>query len=126
MITGAVENLEASIEIEVFDSAGRLQRVLAVIDTGYNGHLTLPAEVIAFFGLALAGQRRARLADDRLVLMDVFRGSISWHGTSKNILVSQAEGGALVGMRLLAGSRMTVDVVNGGQVTIEALPGSQA
>lgn len=122
MIVGAVENLEASIEIEVFDAAGQPQQVLAVIDTGYNGHLTLPAEKIAFLGLSLAGQRRAKLADDSLVLLDVFQGSMTWHGARKNILVSQAEGGALIGMRLLAGSRLTIDVVNRGRVSIETLP----
>ena len=126
MIIGAVENLEASVEIEVFNSSRQPQRVLAVIDTGYNGHLTLPAEVVASLGLSLAGQRRARLADDRLVLMDVFRADIRWHGARRKILVSQTEGGALAGMRLLAGSRMTLDVIDGGQVTIEALPGPRA
>jgi hypothetical protein len=38
------------------------------------------------------------------------------------VLVLQADGGPLVGMSLLYGSRMTLDIVDDGDVIIDALP----
>lgn len=43
-----------------------------------------------------------------------------WHGRQKEVLVSKVEGEPLVGS-LLHGSRLTVDVVEGGSATIEEL-----
>jgi hypothetical protein len=38
------------------------------------------------------------------------------------VLVLAADGGPLVGLSLLYGHRVTLDVVDGGRVSIEALP----
>ena len=37
-------------------------------------------------------------------------------------MLLDADGGPLVGMSLLYGSRVTLDVVDGGPITIEPLP----
>ena len=73
MITGKVTaNREVVIEIEVAGPAQQLRRTQAVIDTGYNGYLTLPRQLVSALKLPFAGHRRGTLADGRTVLLDVF------------------------------------------------------
>ena len=48
MITGKVTaDAEAMIELQVAGPAQPSQQIFAVIDTGYNGYLTLPSNQIS-------------------------------------------------------------------------------
>jgi len=71
--------------------------------------------------LRFAGHRRGTLADGSVIRLDVYLASVVWQGRRKDVLISQAAGTPLVGMSLLDGNRLTMDVVNGGDVTIEEL-----
>jgi hypothetical protein len=52
MITGVVNaQTEATIRLPVRAADGREQEIKAVLDTGFNGSLTLPPAVIANLGL---------------------------------------------------------------------------
>lgn len=121
MIVGVVGNREAAVEIEIADSCGEFRRISAVIDTGFNGHLTLPAAAIARLGLTVVGKRRAWLADGSEVELEMCSATILWHDQRRDVIVSLTEGGPLLGMALLQGSRLTVDVIDHGMVTIEQL-----
>ncbi len=122
MITGEVSaDREAIIRIEVAGPSEWPRRVEAVIDTGYNGHLTLPSQLIAALDLPFAGHRRGMLADGSDLVLSVYLATVIWHGEPREVLVSEARGAALVGMSLLRGSRLTMDVVDGGHVAIEGL-----
>jgi len=48
--------------------------------------------------------------------------SVIWHERQKDVLISRAAGTRLIGISLLEGSRLTMDVVDGGDVTIEEWP----
>lgn len=69
----------------------------------------------------MVGNRRATLGDGSMVVLDLYLATVSWHVQEREVLVLQAEGGALVGMSLLYGSRVVLDVVDGGEVTIATL-----
>lgn len=119
MISGLVSaQREATVTLDLGEPLGRLE---AVIDTGFNGFVTLPEALIGKLSLARAGTRRAALGDGQIVELDVFLGKIPWHGQEREVLVLQAEGGPLIGMSLLWGSRLILEVTDGGRVTIEAL-----
>lgn len=122
MIHGTIRNREAVIELEVSGPGQPPQQIEAVIDTGYNGYLTLPSHLVTALRLPFAGYRRGTLADGSVTRLDVHMASVIWHGQQKDVLISQAAGAPLVGMALLDGSRLTMDVVDGGDVTIEELP----
>src|SRR5262245_49239554 len=113
MITGTVIQNEATIEIEV-TGASVTQQISAVIDTGYNGYLTLPGNLVSALQLAFAGHRRATLADGSVVVLDVYLASVIWYGQQKDVLVSQAAGTPLIGMAMLRGSRLSIEVTDGG------------
>jgi predicted aspartyl protease len=58
MIPGAVNgNLEATIRLQVRGPGGQEQEVEAVIDTGFNGFLTLSPGLVRRLGLPHIGQR---------------------------------------------------------------------
>ena len=72
MITGIVNaNREATIHLTVQGPGGQEQETEAVIDTGFNGSLTLPPAFITVLGLTWLTQGRAMLGDGRVELFDV-------------------------------------------------------
>ncbi|MGI9175845.1 MAG: clan AA aspartic protease [Rhodothermales bacterium] len=90
----------------------------AVVDTGYDGSLTLPAKLIA--ALALEWQRRGRalLADGSESIFEIYDAEVEWDGEWKPVTVDAAETTPLIGMRLLRGYELRVEVVEGGVVTV--------
>jgi predicted aspartyl protease len=77
--------------------------------------------LISLLQLPFLGHRRAALADGSIVRLDVFLATVFWHGKLQTIAVTQAEGTPLVGMALLQGSRLTIDVIDGGDVMADEL-----
>jgi clan AA aspartic protease len=123
MITGKVTlNREAVIEVQVSGPDQLQQRVDAVLDSGFNGYLTLPGHLVGSLNLPLAGNRSATLGDGNAVVLDAYFATVAWHGQARDVLVLQAEGGALIGMSLLYGSRVSMEVIDDGDVVIEKLP----
>jgi clan AA aspartic protease len=123
MMTGLVTaGREAVIRLPVRGTRGREVRAEAVIDTGFNGFLTLPARLIADLALPFATATRAVLGDGSRVDVDVFEGIVLWDNRERDVAVLAAEGGVLVGMSMLSGYRLTLDVEDGGSVLVEALP----
>ena len=122
MLTGRVnaEN-EAVVYIQVLGPAGQVVPVEAAIDTGYNGFLTLPMSLIRDLDLPFKGTARATLGDGNEVRMDLFLAAVAWEEEPCEVLVLASEGRVLLGMSMLAGSRVTLDVEDEGDVTIESL-----
>ncbi|HKH45099.1 MAG TPA: clan AA aspartic protease [Thermoanaerobaculia bacterium] len=95
--------------------------VEAGIDTGYDGFLTLPSSLIRDLDLPFAGTARAILGDGNEVSLDLFLASVLWENEPSEVLVLAAEGGVLLDMALLVGTRVILDVEEDGVVTIESL-----
>ena len=121
MITGKITTQqEAIIELEV-GGLNQSVKIEAVIDTGFSGYLTLPSVLINRLKLQHAGEQIAILGDENRVILKRYIAKVLWHGAERDVYVLQAEGGPLIGMSLLYGSRLTLDVVPGGDVMIDAL-----
>lgn len=103
MIIGRVQNREAIVELEIASDSGTFP-IESVIDTGYNGQLTLPESVITNLGLPFAGHRRGLLADGSISILSVFIGRILWHDQLKEVIITQTSGTSLIGMELLEGN----------------------
>ena|SRR5829696_2422017 len=112
---------EAVVRLTVLGDPGRSVEVEAVLDTGFTGHLTLPPEVVAELGLPLLGSRNSLLADSGRVTLDVYRGRVLWDGRRRPVQVLAARGGALVGMSLLWGHKVSLSAAEGGEVIVEPL-----
>ena len=123
MITGVVTaDREAIIRLEVCGPAGQFQQVDAVIDTGFDGWLSLPPPLIARLGLAWRSRGRALLADGSESIFDIYEGEVVWDGQRRRVAVDEADMMPLVGMALLQGYELVVEVRPSGLVTIRALP----
>ncbi|MDE0001892.1 MAG: hypothetical protein OXQ29_04280 [Rhodospirillaceae bacterium] len=122
MMTGRITpDREAVLDLVVAGSGRKQATLEAVIDTGFNGYLVLSSGLAHRLELQLVGNRRATLGDGHSILLEAYLGTAIWHGRERAILVLQAEGGQLIGMSLLFGSRVTLDVTDGGEVTIDPL-----
>jgi len=96
----------------------------AVVDTGFNGSLSLPSTLIAALGLRLRTQGRGVLADGTEKSFGVYEALILWDGRLLRIPVGEIENILLLGMSLLCGSELAIQVIEGGEVAIRDLGSS--
>jgi clan AA aspartic protease len=121
MITGVVQFGEGRIRLQVKGLRGREQEVEAVIDTGYTASLTLPPALIQALGLRWQTVDRVKLADGSTCMFDVYEGKVVWDGKVRQILIDEADADPLVGMRLLKGYELSMQVRYRGKVAIKRL-----
>lgn len=119
MICGIVNaELQPTISLVVRGSKGVEKVIEAVVDTGFNGFLSLPEEIVSELDLPRKSGGIAILADGREADLENFEATVIWNGCPARILVDQANIFPLVGMELCAGQELSIAVVNGGRVTI--------
>jgi clan AA aspartic protease len=107
------------LTVGVFGPYGERAEIEELVDTGFTGSLCLGAEEVEALGLPFVGRGAAILADGRAVETRYHRGKILWHGRERGVQILSSEGGPLVGMALLRGSILTVEVEPGGEVIVE-------
>ena len=121
MIRGAVNAAyEPIVRLAVQGPSGQSREIEAVVDTGFNGYLTLPPGLVADLDLPLVGTGSGILADGSVVRFEVHYCTVPWDGQQRLIRVNVADTTPLVGMRLLDGHSLHMDVEDGGRVVIEA------
>ena len=121
MIAGQISNRRATIHLPLRRPNGQDIDIEAVLDTGFTGYLTLPPVVVASLGLPFAHPMRAVLADGNRVTLRVYAATVLWDGEERDIDVFTIGNEPLVGMSLLEGSDVRLQVTDGGLVTIERL-----
>jgi len=93
---------------------------VAVVDTGFTNYLMLPATAVQTLQLVVVRQEQVSFADGGFGLLNVCQIQVEWHGKRRSVPAYIADGGEpLVGMKLLRGSIVTLELVEGGSVTIE-------
>ena len=121
MITGTVNaDYEAVIRLLIQGPTGPAHEVDAMIDTGFNGFLTLPPALVTTLGLIRRSRGRALLANGSEELFDIYGVTVLWDGQQRYIEADAVDTTPLVGMSLLDGYDLHIQVANGGQVVIQA------
>ena len=121
MIGGEVnDEFEAVIRLIVTGPNGRSRELPVIIDTGFSGALTLPSGLVAALELPSRGLGRALLGDGSETLFARHVATVSWDGRERRVYIDAAETEPLVGMGLLTGYELAVQVWHGGQVRISA------
>lgn len=122
MIQGFVSSRrEAMLSLVIGNTNKKRQVIDAVIDTGFNGFLTLPATIIATLELPWNASDIVTLGDGSETLFDLYAATVIWDGQYREVDIAESETEPLVGMALLYGYRLQIDAVEGGIVRIEAL-----
>src|SRR5271156_1736645 len=98
MIIGVADaDREAIIQLDVHGPALQVEVVDAIIDTGFDGWLSLPPALIGQLGLAWRRRGRALLADGTESVFDIYDGTVIWDGQPRHIAVDEADMIPLVG-----------------------------
>jgi clan AA aspartic protease len=112
---------EAILRLRVIGPKAVHIEVDAVIDTGLTGSLVLPTTVVAAIGLVRRSGGTALLADGTVRQFDTYGADVEWDGSPRGVVVSAVGNEALVGMGLLAGHELRVEVKPGGLVEVRPL-----
>ena len=121
MIEGVVNaRLEAVVTLPLLGPEGQAREVDAVVDTGFNGYLTLPPELVADLGLSVVGDAEAVLADGSEAVFDVYGVAMLWDGQPRYVETGAVGVDPLVGMALLESHSLYAEIEDGGRVVIRA------
>jgi len=122
MMTGTVTaRCEAVLPLTLRDAQGQDQAHNVLVDTGYNGWLTLPPAVISALGLRWQRYGRAILADGSEAVFNIYEGIILWDGQPLMIDIDEIDADALMGMSLMRGYELVLPVAVGATFTLRPI-----
>lgn len=122
MIEGRVARL-ATIPLVVRGFNEQEAVIEATIDTGFSAGISLTADTIAMLNLPFAGDVPIQLADGQEYLVPTYTVIVEWDGIERLVIVVGVDPQPLVGMGLMAGYNLSVDVQEGGPVRLSRLGG---
>ena len=121
MIEGVVNaHYEAVVRLSLLNSSGQTRDIDAVVDTGFNGFLTLPPTLVTELGLTWLGQKSLVLANGRRDVFDTYGVTVFWDGQSRFVDADEADAAPLLGMSMLDNHDLSIQVRDGGRVVIQA------
>jgi len=121
MISGVVNVLlEATVRLTIQDANGQSFPIEVLLDTGFDGFLTLPPAVINPLGLPKKGIMRGVMADGNVHTFDTYQAVIIWDGRPQTVEAQDLDVRPTIGTALLQGHDLHIELVNGGSVTIQA------
>lgn len=109
------------LQLAIIGNRSQKIAVDAVVDTGFNGDLILPIELVLELELIPQGYQKATLGDGTISQFRVYTGTVVWDGSRKAVEVNAATSGVLIGMGLLDGYKLEVNATLNGIVTITNL-----
>jgi clan AA aspartic protease len=119
MIAGTVNgDFEPIITLSVCDSDGKIYTQDAIVDTGFNGWLSLPPDLIARLNLRWKRRGRAILGDGSECVFNVYEAVLLWDGSFLTIPIDEAESEPLVGMSLMESYQLMMQVFEGGRIEL--------
>jgi clan AA aspartic protease len=121
MIQGTVVGLQMRIKVVFRLPNLPDMEIEFVIDTGFQGALTLPVPAVAAMGLPFYEAVTANLADDSHVAVDVHKATILWDSRELQVAVLAMGQRPLLGTALLDGFNLSADFADDGPVTVVRL-----
>jgi predicted aspartyl protease len=101
MIYGVVNlRREATLSLVVGSSSGQLEVIDTIVDTGFDGFLSLPSQIIVRLGLPWTISNTATLGDGSETLFDFYAGTVIWDGQYRTIDIAESETEPLLGMAI--------------------------
>ncbi|MDE2779215.1 MAG: clan AA aspartic protease [Chloroflexota bacterium] len=121
MIEGRINHrYEPVVNITIVSPTGQTRELEAVVDTGFNGFIILPADLVEELELPFLNSSQAFLADDREVNVQVHQATLTWDGARRRVRATASGTTALVGMQLMTDHRLEMDIRIDGTVRIRS------
>lgn len=105
--------------IVLYSSKRAEVEIECVVDTGFEGFLTLPPAVVVNLGMPYVAPIDANLADNSRVVTNIHQGIILWHGVERMIPILVMGRRPLIGTALLEDSHLSIDFCEGGTVLVD-------
>jgi clan AA aspartic protease len=93
-----------------------------VIDTGFNGYLTLPAQAVSAMNLPLYSSTPIKLADGSEALSAIHLATVVWDDVEKVVLVLASGYKPLLGTAMMEAYHLEIDFEDNGLVSLEKIP----
>jgi clan AA aspartic protease len=97
-----------------------------VIDTGFNGYLTLPPQAVNAMNLPPRASTPATLADGSQVLFSIHLATIIWDNLEKIVPILASGNKPLLGTAMMKGYHLEIDFEDNGLVSLEKIPSSMS
>ena len=115
--------LEPTVALSIAGPGREFKSLDCVVDTGFNGLLSLPESLVADLGLTRHGSRNSLLADGQMVRTATYWALLLWNDRIEDIIIHQSRSGQpLIGTSMLENCRLTIDMWPGGPVIINLGP----
>ena len=121
MKEGLVRGYQACIEVTFRFIDKPAITIEFVVDTGFEGALTLPTAAIQALGLPFYQDITSNLANDVSVRTEVYTATILWDGAEVDVPVLAMGRRPLLGTLLLRQRNLNIDFVDGGIVRVDRL-----
>jgi len=121
MILGQVHGYLPRVALGLRARSGQLTTIEFTLDTGFDGDLTLPSRLLGNLSSLYLGERVLRLADGSLQQRALYEVVVDWNGQERLAEVHVLENPPLLGATLLDGHLVSLEMTEGGEVTIDAL-----
>lgn len=123
MITGLVTGMpQALVRLRLRGPQGVEAELEAVVDTGFSEEFAVSRTWVEALKLPYQEDHEIILADGSVIPVTLHQGVVLWDGQERDVVVHCLEGEPLIGMSLLDGHLLSMQVVDGGAVTIVPLP----
>ncbi len=126
MINGRISEGKATIPVTFRLPSQPDFSIDFVIDTGFNGYLTLPPQAVNAMNLPLYSSISARLADGSETVLSVHLATIIWDDVEKVIPVLASGYKPLLGVALMEEYHLEIDFEENGLVSLEKISSSSA
>jgi clan AA aspartic protease len=122
MIAGRVTaDRQIAIGLTIRGNNGRDRELEAILDTGFDGWLSLPLAILDEMGFDWRRRGRAFLADGSEAVFDIYEGVVIWDGQACRVPIHAADVTPLVGMSFLDGYEINIQAKPGGKVAIQRM-----
>ncbi|MBC7856808.1 MAG: clan AA aspartic protease [Pirellulaceae bacterium] len=122
MIRGSISaELVPRVPFTLLSESGVAREVQAVLDTGFNSALTVPSRFVKEVGMKPLGKVRMILGDGSEHLCPTYEAIVEWDGLPMVVVAEICDLDPMIGMGLLRGFRVAMEVEPGGALTIEQM-----
>ncbi len=92
-----------------------------ILDTGFKGYLSLPQAAINALDAVYLGDRPVAFADGVIRTRPFYQIMLEWQEETHPIEIIALDGKPLLGVELIEGSILQVEMRDGGEVSVEPL-----